>query len=693
MSASQASLLERARTLESQGHWDEAFDLIEEAYRENPNPTLAAEYGIGLCYQAREEEALRILDAAEGGRRIGDLIAILAAHFFARRQMAKKLQKEDPHAESAWKAIRKRAKEVGIRLDQLPPPTLSAVLIVRNEAKHIADCIRSIQPVCDEVIVVDTGSTDDTMAIAKSLGARVSTFEWRDDFSAARNYALSLARGTWCFWIDADERLDAGSYGAVLSALVRPHFGGFTLEIVNYLEDDTRVGQLVHRPCRIFRNLPDVRFEGRIHEQITPSLSRIGLPVALLEARLLHYGYRREEVEAKQKHDRTLALVQAALQENPNDSFQQFNLANAYYCANRFAEAATWFEKMAETIPTDAAYGQHAFHCWALSLVQLERWQEAIRVCDRAQRQGFGGPLVEYARALALYHLGQLDEALGCVERAKSLTLKPEETGNRDVVAYKLDFLRGQVLAATGRADEAAETYRKVLQVAPAFHSARLALAIALRAQGKAKEAFEEAAALAAESEELAIAATDLVLQCAQEIREPLRAVRVCAKAVEAHPNSRALWERWVAAAEVAEDWPSVALACSHFAHHFEAESDVLIRAARALTHLGRYQLALQCLEDACGLDPENPNLYWHLGDLFSKCERWADAALAYRKGLTLDSSNADAWFTLGNALYYLGKPDAAVLAFETALSLQPGHSKAEHNLSIARQEIRERAS
>lgn len=693
MSVSPDSAIQEARSLEAQGRWDEAFGVLERAYQEAPNPNLAAEYGIALCYQAREEDAFSVLRNAEGGDRYEELLTILGAHFAARRWMAKKLNRKDVFAESAWREIRKRAKAAEIALDSLPQPTLSATLIVKNEAKHLEECIRSVQPVADEVIVVDTGSTDDTVAIARRMGARVSTFEWCDDFSAARNHALSLAQSTWCLWIDADERLDPSSYGAVLSALVRPHFGGFTIEIVNYLGQSASGEQLVHRPCRLFRNLPDVRFEGRIHEQITPSLKRLGLPVALLEARLLHFGYLQSEVEAKQKHERTVALLRAALEENPNDDFQQFNLANAHYTAGEFEEALPWYEKMAEGIPKGAVHGQFAFQSWAQSLCQLQRYEDALAVCDRATRQGFGGPLVEFARAQALHRLGQHDDALRCIESAKRKELHPSEVGDRAILEYKLDFLKGQILADKGDSEAAIEAFRAVLNAAPDYTPARIGLAVQLRAQGQSEEALDLVAGAVTAGEEYASIAVDLALACAQETGAKLRAVRICAEAAKAHPNSRALWERWIGAAESAEDWPSVAEACSHYAHHFEADADVLIRAARALTFLGKYQIALQCLEDACQLDPSNPNAYWHVGDLFSKCERWADAALAYRKGLTLDSTNADAWFTLGNALYYLGRPDAAALAFETALAVQPGHHRAEHNLAVVRQELRERAS
>lgn len=682
-----------ARALQAEGKWDIAANLLEEALSHSDDPEVAAECALARCYSACEDDALRILTQAEGAARYPQLLRILSAHFNARKVIAQRLKRKDLAAEDGLREVRRLAKAASISLGEQRKPTLSAVLIARNEEKHIAACIESVRPVCDEIVVVDTGSTDATVAIAERFGAKVSPFEWCDDFSAARNHTLSVATCSWCLWIDADERLDPQSYGAILSALVRPHFGGFTIPIVNFLNEDESQDQIVHTPCRLFQRLPGVVFEGRIHEQIAPSIQRLGLPIAMLDARILHYGYRQSEVVEKRKHDRTISLLEKTLEENPDDDFQQFNLANAYYTAGRYEDALPWFEEAADNIQPGAHHGQFAFQSWAFCLFALGRFEEAIAVCERANEQGFPGPLVEYARAFALKQLNRNEEALEVIGRAEGMQLDPRETGDRSILEYKLRFLRAQVHTARGETEEAEQAYREVVAKVPGFYPAHLGLALELKRQGRVAEALDVAQVALRADEEHAAIAVDLAVACAEEMGDPFAAVRVCEEAARAHPSSRPLWERWLAWAERAEDWPSVVAACSFFAHHFDAEADILIRAGRALMHTGQYQLALQCFEDACALEPENANAYWHVGDLFSRCERWAEAALAYRKGLTLDSTNADAWFTLGNALYYLGKPDASVLALETALSLKPDHAKAKHNLALVRDDLRERAS
>ncbi|MFZ2655904.1 MAG: glycosyltransferase family 2 protein, partial [Victivallales bacterium] len=91
------------------------------------------------------------------------------------------------------------------------PPTLSVCMIVKNEEAFLGRCLKSVVDHVDEIIIVDTGSTDRTVGIAKSFGARIYYHPWQDDFSLHRNQSISYARGRWIFIIDADEEYRASS--------------------------------------------------------------------------------------------------------------------------------------------------------------------------------------------------------------------------------------------------------------------------------------------------------------------------------------------------------------------------------------------------------------------------------------------------------------------------------------------------
>lgn len=143
---------------------------------------------------------------------------------------------------------------------------ISLCMIVRNEADTIERCLRSAAPAVDELIVVDTGSTDDTVRIARRYGAVVFSAEWEDDFAAARNVGLERATGDWILVLDADEEL-AEDAPERLRACVRDRScSGYYVTIYNYFHSFSE-DAAVHSSIRLFRNDPRHRFEGAIHDK------------------------------------------------------------------------------------------------------------------------------------------------------------------------------------------------------------------------------------------------------------------------------------------------------------------------------------------------------------------------------------------------------------------------------------------
>jgi glycosyltransferase involved in cell wall biosynthesis len=191
------------------------------------------------------------------------------------------------------------------------PVLLSATLIVRNEAGFLPECLSSIAPVVDEIVVVDTGSTDGSDAIARDAGARVFSHPWDGRFDAPRNAALDHARGDWILYIDADERLAA------------------TDDLRDRLASTTAIAGLVRfRPmqrltryweCRLFRHRADIRFRGGIHETVLPDIGRLvaagGGAVTETPAEIDHLGY---EGDQEDKHRRNLPLLERQVREEPD---------------------------------------------------------------------------------------------------------------------------------------------------------------------------------------------------------------------------------------------------------------------------------------------------------------------------------------------------------------------------------------
>jgi Glycosyl transferase family 2 len=204
-------------------------------------------------------------------------------------------------------------------------PLLSAAIIVRDEADFLRTCLASITDVCDEIVVVDTGSTDDSVAVAASFGAVQTTRPWDGDFSAARNTALDLATGRWILYIDADERLDASDADALRDELERA-----TDSIALRVWFRARPIWSPYREFRLWRHRPDIRFAGRIHETMVPDIQRVAATEDLTIDdsalfRLTHYGY---EGDQTAKHRRNLPLLEQRVSETPDRVYLWNHLGN-----------------------------------------------------------------------------------------------------------------------------------------------------------------------------------------------------------------------------------------------------------------------------------------------------------------------------------------------------------------------------
>jgi len=214
------------------------------------------------------------------------------------------------------------------------PYRLSLVMIVKNETRGLARCLNSVRGLVDEMIVVDTGSVDDTVSIAQRHGARVSHFDWVDDFSAARNAALALSGADWNVVLDADEWLPTEAEAPEAMAALRqlrhqaPTFVGL-LEVQSAFD-----AQGQSASSWLPRVLPGrVRYTGRVHEQPEFLGPRQRLPV-----RVHHDGYLPAQRELK--GDRNQRLLERALQEQPDDAYLHYQLGKDLEVRDQFEQAS-----------------------------------------------------------------------------------------------------------------------------------------------------------------------------------------------------------------------------------------------------------------------------------------------------------------------------------------------------------------
>jgi len=195
---------------------------------------------------------------------------------------------------------------------------ISLCIITKDEEKNIGECLKSAKGLADEIIVTDTGSSDKTIEIAKSYGAKIEHFKWIKDFSAARNYCISKASCRWIIWLDADDRLPENTVEELRRILKKE-----APNKVFYLEVSDNKGTKLLQ-VRVFPNKADIKFEGRIHEQILLSIRKLGLSEARLPLEIIHTGYEDSGL-LKEKQLRNLELFKEQFPEekgmNPLDMY------------------------------------------------------------------------------------------------------------------------------------------------------------------------------------------------------------------------------------------------------------------------------------------------------------------------------------------------------------------------------------
>ncbi len=261
--------------------------------------------------------------------------------------------------------------------------SISLCMIVKNESRLIAECLRRARSICRQMVVVDTGSEDNTAALAEAEGAEVYHHAWPGHFSAARNLSLDYAKEDWILILDGDELLDPESLNAFkptdLSGLPQ---AAVEFEIVNFLSDKAEHADAhFQRQIRLFRRRDNHRYQGLIHNQLLDTDNGGPLTAVFRQVQVLHYGYTPTVWKAQNKAER-LGMLEKALEENPESRFCHYNLANHLKILEQYERAVFHYEKC---IAGDSAqeWIKIAHFSAAFCANQLGQYQRSIEICER----------------------------------------------------------------------------------------------------------------------------------------------------------------------------------------------------------------------------------------------------------------------------------------------------------------------
>ena len=367
---------------------------------------------------------------------------------------------------------------------------LSLCMIVRDEEEMLPRSLAAVRDAVDEIVVVDTGSRDATVEIARSFGATVLEREWTGSFAAARNASIEAASGDWLLFLDADEVLDPADAPLLRELTGRTWREAFYLVETNHtgaLGDGTAVA---HNALRLFRNRPEYRFEGRVHEQIAQHLPT-GLPERIepTRVRVDHYGYLGAVRDAREKSRRNIELLRGQLAEGAASPFFHFNLGSELAAAGDAAGACEHFERAWALQSDDPGRRERPFTP-ALTV----RSAKALRFCarlDEAEARALEGLELFPELTDLVFERALLAAAAGDAGRAATLLEECLERGDApsrySPTVGSGSFLALVRLAELERArdpERAEDLLRRCLREHPAYLGSVLPLAAAMVARG-----------------------------------------------------------------------------------------------------------------------------------------------------------------------------------------------------------------
>ncbi len=327
---------------------------------------------------------------------------------------------------------------LGLILVGMSMPTVGLSMIVKNGAHTLRPCLESARGIVSQIVIADTGSSDETVQIAQECGAEVLSVPWEDHFANARNAALARMKTDWVLVLDADEELDSDARFRIPELLKAIDVGGYVTPIRNYMASRfnrgwDRVGvpndyrhdraknapsYIAHENCRLFQRHPGIYFTGRVHELVEPQIRMLGLKLEPATFLIHHFGQLVDQEARTRKRIFYRDLLRKKTEENPEDF-------------------AAWTQ-----------LGLHEFECF-------NQPEEALRCLDRALALAPEAPEAWLFRGMVYLHLGRFDQALEAIAH---------DTRIGGTAALRED-IRGDCLHSLGRFKEARMAYRRAIKL------------------------------------------------------------------------------------------------------------------------------------------------------------------------------------------------------------------------------------
>ncbi|MBW4661037.1 MAG: tetratricopeptide repeat protein [Drouetiella hepatica Uher 2000/2452] len=370
---------------------------------------------------------------------------------------------------------------------------LSFCMIVKNEAENLPRCLESVKDAVDELIVLDTGSTDATVAIARSFGAQVYHFPWNNSFSDARNEALQYITGDWILVLDADEVL-APEIISTLRQVIQQE----QAIVVNLIRHEIGATQSPYSlVSRLFRNHPAIRFSRPYHAMVDDSVAQLMTQephwqvINCSDVAILHYGYEPGAIASHNKLEKARTTMEGFFADHPDDAYVCSKLGALYVQMDDWARGVELLQRGLK-LPSNPPVRYELHYHLGIAQSRLQNYPQAERHYHLAIAQ----PLLESLKLGAYNNLGSLLQAKGDLAGAKALFEKALAIDPAFAAGH---YNLGMNLKALGQMVEAIAHYQQAIILNPSYAEAYQNLGVVLLKLGRVPEgleAFEKAIAL-----------------------------------------------------------------------------------------------------------------------------------------------------------------------------------------------------
>ncbi len=568
-------------------------------------------------------------------------------------------------------------------------PTISACLIVKNEEKFLPQCLESIKNAVDEIIVVDTGSTDRTVEIATSFGARVYHHPWRNSFSEARNHSISYATCDWILQIDADESLEQADIPLLHSLIHTSLHNAILVAIYSELPG----GLSKHYFTRIFRRGKG-RFEGIVHNQLVFEGCALQS-----EIRIQHYGYNLPGAEMQKKYKRTGDLLRQQLAEDPNNAFALANLIRNYRNEGNYDKVIELCEMGLQNLAsqkdvTAINHKQRIYIDLIYARINQKQLNKAAEICKDAINESPDSLDILFAMGEISLKKEAYEDSLNAFK--KYLVIKEKESKNPAFNLYIVDSYTyehkaynniGICYDRLGCFTEAEQAYKKSLQLSntePVYYLNLMSLYASQNRFGEAEQVAIEAINKGIASNEVYLRLGNIQVAAGKSHV----AIDTFKRLIQMGDNDINTYLLLINLLIQTNQLKDAEETLNGIITSYPDHVRLGCLTGRINYKKGDKDSVINFIEGTLRSNPSNSAVFHDLGNLCIEIEEYNKAIELLGRYLAAFPTDAMTVANIATCYAKLGKFDAAIVGLEAALKLDPRCGYAIQNLAILKKKL-----